>query len=203
MANQLDIPLILASQSPRRRDLLQQAGYQFVVDPPHETVEAEAPTSGLSPRKLVAELSRCKAERVAEQHAEGLVVAADTVAECAGEVLGKPVDRNDAERMLRHLMATTHRVITGVTLWHRPSNLHQTHVEETTLQMDLVSESRLQQYLDSGDWHGKAGAFGYQDDLDWVHIMHGLESTVVGFPIEYLDDWIQQLFRQLPTDSSP
>lgn len=193
--------LILASQSPRRRQLLTEAGYEFEVIAPDDSVEREAVSQGLcskcSPEELVLKSAFVKARIIATEIDSGLILAADTVAHCNAEILGKPVDRDHAEKMLRLMSGTTHQVLTGVCLWHRPSDKFQSHIEMTTLHMDQLSEEQLTEILDSDGWVGKAGAFGYQDGLDWIHIKSGLETTVVGLPIERLDGWFAELMNSV------
>ena len=184
--------LILASHSPRRRELLREAGWEFSVVPADPRVE-QAVDPACSPEEFVSRASYAKAESVARQVDEGIILAADTIAECHGQKLGKPADREEAARMLRMMSGCRHRVLTGVTLWHRPTDVMSRHVEQTILEMDPIDEGRLQAYLDTGDWVGKAGAFGYQDGLDWVHVRRGSESNVVGLPMEKLATWIGQL----------
>jgi len=189
-------PLILASGSPRRRQLMTEAGYTFTVVAPTDGAEA-APRDGQSPAQLVHELALSKAEDVARQLAEQqfptspIIVAADTVAECKGQILGKPIDQTDARAMLQQLHGTRHRVFSGVCVWPtskpgQPQVPPDLHVESTILKMDKFTDEQLQEYLDSDGWIGKAGAFGYQDQLGWVHIVEGSESNVVGLPMERL-----------------
>jgi len=204
--NQTNERLILASQSPRRSQLLKDNGFVFEVDAPDESVEAKVQAerglcSRCSPEDLVLESAFAKAAAIAVKTEAGIVLAADTVAECQAEILGKPLDRDHAERMLRLMSGKRHRVLTGVCLWHRPSDARAVHLEQTILQMDTLTESQLSEYLDSDDWIGKAGAFGYQDGLDWVHIESGLESNVVGLPVERLEGWIEELINQKRTDA--
>jgi septum formation protein len=201
----MDIPnerLILASQSPRRRQLLTEGGFKFSVNAPDESVEEKVQSergicSRCSPEDLVLESAFAKTAAIAKETLAGVVIGADTVAECQAEILGKPVDREHAEKMLRLMSGKQHRVLTGVCLWHRPSNARSVHLEQTVLRMDRLSDEQLESYLDSDQWIGKAGAFGYQDGLDWVHIENGLESTVVGLPVERLNDWIDQLLKEV------
>ena len=82
------------------------------------------------------------------------------------------------------------RVSTGVCLWDSGSGKHTTHLEQRTVKMDQFAPTQLKEYLDSGQWQGKAGAFGYQDGLGWIHIVDGLASNVVGLPVEKLNEWI-------------
>lgn len=189
------VPLVLASQSPRRRQLLAAAGYEFIVSAPDDEVE-RAVAPGLPPEKLVVVSARAKAEAIAQALKTGVVIAADTVAECKGQILGKPESRADAKRMLELMSGQRHRVLTGVCLWRRPDDRIATFLETTELEMEVLKPEALDRYLDSKDWQGKAGAFGYQDGLDWVHIIEGLESTVVGFPVERLKEWLEQLNSQ-------
>ena len=184
--------LILASQSPRRKQLLIEAGFAFEVMAPDDAIEASI-SRELKARELVIQSSLAKAQHIAGQVDHGIVIAADTVAECYGEILGKPADRQDARRMLELMSGRRHSVLTGVTIWIRPSNRHATHVEETSLMMKPWEDHQLDKYLDTDGWIGKAGAFGYQDGLDWVIVESGLESNVVGLPVERLNDWISEL----------
>jgi septum formation protein len=177
--------LILASVSPRRRQLLQEAGYDFVVRPPHESAES-VDLPDLSPLELVAALAFQKAANVAPHIDRGLIVAADTVAECEGHVMGKPRDRQHAGQMLRRMRDRVHYVHTGVCLWRRPGDRKSVQTETTTLYMSRLTDDQIEDYLDSGQWRGKAGAFGYQDGLDWVHIREGTASNVVGLPMDLL-----------------
>ena len=184
--------LILASQSPRRKSLLESAGYDFIVDAPDDSVERGI-CSSCSPEELVVESAFLKAAAIAIRHDAGIVLAADTFAVCGSETLGKPRDRDHAELMLRTMSGKEHRVLTGVCLRIVGSSKIKTYLEQTTLVMSNLDEEKLQDYLDSDGWIGKAGAFGYQDGLDWVRIKEGLESTVVGLPVEKLPKWFEEL----------
>lgn len=185
--------IILASGSPRRKELMANAGYRFEVIIPHCSVE-ESINRSLTPIEFVREAAYRKAEAIAKEiNASAIVIAADTVASCDKEILGKPRDRVDAKRMLKLMSGRLHDVYTGVSIWHRPSNRHITHVETTQLQMKNLQHDKLEAHLDSGDWVGKAGAFGFQDGLDWVSVVSGLESNVVGLPIEILSELIEQV----------
>jgi len=178
-------PLILASSSPRRRQLLTEAGYDFTVLPPRDDAE-DAAGQGEGALSLVRRLALQKARDVASRCDSGLILGCDTVAEIDGEILGKPADRSDARRMLAQLRGREHRVFSGLCLWRRPDDQHRVEIDATRLIMDEISDADLDQYLDSGQWEGKAGAFGYRDGIDWVHILEGSESNVVGLPMELL-----------------
>ncbi len=195
-----EFKLILASQSPRRRELLTAAGFEFSVSAPPDDVECAAAVH-VNPGRLVVEAALLKASYVADGASEGIILAADTIAHCDSAVLGKPTSRADAKRMLQWMSGKKHEVLTGVCIWHCPSNVYQTHLEMTTLRMDEIDADQLEVFLDSGGWQGKAGAFGYQDGLDWVHIESGLASNVVGLPIERLEHWIEELQAKIKSAS--
>ncbi len=188
----MNYDLILASQSPRRKQLLTEAGYTFIVDAPDDSVERGI-CSKCSPGQLVVESAFLKAAAIAIRHESGLILAADTVAVCGSETLGKPTNREHAEKMLRTMSGKTHRVLTGVCLRLAGTAIIKTWLEETTLEMSVLDEALLQQYLDTDGWVGKAGAFGFQDGLDWVRIKEGLASNVVGLPVEKLPEWIDSV----------
>ncbi len=181
--------LILASQSPRRRQLLEEAGYQFTVCPPGPDAE-QGDVAGETPKQLVARLAYQKADDVARRVERGLILACDTVAECDGRILGKPADEDHARRMLETLRGRAHRVLTGVCLWSIPDGQPDTRVEVTTLCMDRLTDGQIDEYLASGGWVGKAGAFGYQDRLGWVHVLQGSASNVVGLPMPLLAEML-------------
>ena len=188
-------PLILASTSPRRNHLLTEFGYQFETDPPSDGAECGI-CSGETPPELVVRLARQKAVDVAVRYDFAIILGCDTVAECYGQVLGKPRDREDARRMLKLLRGKEHRVHSGVCLWVRPEDQVLLQVDTTTLFMDEVSDQQLENYLDTNKWEGKAGAFGYQDGWDWLHVTKGSETNVVGLPMELLGDMLDELNKR-------
>ncbi|MCA9141284.1 MAG: septum formation protein Maf [Planctomycetaceae bacterium] len=183
--------LILASQSPQRRNLLEQAGYTFEIITPHPNAECGI-CSGETPNELVARLAKQKAADVASRVDEGIVLACDTVAECGGQILGKPRDANHARQMLRLLSGCVHHVYSGLCLWDRPSDRIVERVAVTKLKMEPISDSELERYIDSDAWEDKAGAFGFQDGPDWLQIVAGSESNVIGLPMELLCEMLTE-----------
>jgi septum formation protein len=187
--------LILASGSPRRRELLATAGYEFEVIAPDESVECGV-CSQNGPAGLVADLAFRKASAVRQLVRElggedgRVLVAADTVAELDGFVLGKPQDEEHARGMLQQLRGRAHRVLTGVCVWPPDCAEPRIEVAVTKLVMDPLSDEAIEDYLATGEWRGKAGSFGYQDRLAWVHIEEGSESNVVGLPMELLAEML-------------
>ena len=162
-----------------------EAGYRFEVRPPSEAAESGQPDDE-SPAQWVARLACQKAADVAAEFDSAVIVGCDTVVECQGQILGKPADQQHARSMLETLSGREHRVYSGLCVWRIPQGKPLVRVAVTRLRMDRLSTAQLDDYLASGQWQGKAGAFGYQDRLGWVHVIEGSESNVVGLPLELL-----------------
>lgn len=189
--------LILASRSPRRAELLRAAGYDFEVIPPSPAAEQRLYGSE-PPAEYVTRLAYQKAADVARRIGFGLILACDTVAYCNGQILGKPADADDARKILGILSGKKHRVLSGLCLWPVPDGQVLLRVAISTLRMDPLTSQQIEQYIASGRWQGKAGAFGYQDGLDWVHLLEGSPSNVVGLPLELLAEMLKSLTTQIP-----
>ena len=185
--------LVLASRSPRRQELLLQAGLVFDIFPAEDSIEEPYDSCRfVSAAEFVERQAWLKAQNVAEQLADpaAWILGCDTAVVCEGEILGKPADRADARRMLRKLAGTVHNVLSGLCLW-TPLGIRQ-EVVETRLQMERLDDATLEAYLDTQKWVGKAGAFGYQDGNDWLRILSGTASNVVGLPIERVMEWLAE-----------
>lgn len=167
------------------------AGYDFRVEPPDEQAECGV-CSRETPPELVARLAWQKAEDVMKRLERGLVIGCDTVAECDGTVLGKPHNREHAQQMLERLSGRTHRVYSGLFLGDVAGGRHKVRVAKTTLRMLPLSNEEIEEYLDTGLWEGKAGAFGYQDRTGWLEVIEGSESNVVGLPMELLAEMLKE-----------
>ena len=175
-------PLVLASASPRRKDLLQLLGVPFSVEPADID---ETRRSGERPEDLVARLAVEKAEAVAASSAGAVVVAADTVVVVGDEVLNKPVDVDDARRMLTLLSGRSHRVLTGMAISVDGSITHA--VEETTVVLCRLTDTDIDWYIATGDYRGKAGAYGMQGvAAAFVARLEGSFTNVIGLPLNTL-----------------
>ena len=173
--------IILASQSPRRRQLLEQMGVRdFTVRP---AVGEEKADPGLSPAELVEALSRQKAAEVAAGAApEDIVIAADTVVSVDGRVLGKPRDREDAEKMLSALSGREHTVYTGLTV--RRGDEAVTEYEATAVRFRPLTAQEISNYVATGEPMDKAGAYGIQGyGCLLVEGISGDYFNVVGLPV--------------------
>lgn len=194
--------LVLASASPRRRDLLAQAGYTFATVPASISEDLR---SGETPIGYVLRLAREKAEAVtasaefaafaSTQNEPSLILGADTtVVAPSGEILAKPEDDADAARMLRLLAGATHKVVTGVALMAPMQNDSITEVaaEVTCVTMLTPSEDELAAYIATGEPRGKAGAYAIQGQAArWIPRIHGCYFNVVGLPLALVASMIE------------
>jgi septum formation protein len=181
--------LILASASPRRRMLLLEAGYLLEVDP--SGFEEPDPPAESSPAEYAAVLAWRKAAIVARRRKTGLILGADTVCDVRGEILNKPIDRADAERMIRLQEGHLTDVISGICLFRAESEEWVGAVEKSVVRFRLLSDAERTAYLDSNRWQGKSGGYGVQDHDPFVEVVEGSFSNVVGLPMERLAELIQ------------
>jgi septum formation protein len=174
-------PLVLASGSPRRRELLTQAGYRFEVQV--STVE-ESRRPNEDAISFATRLAREKAVDVFARRAPGIIVlGADTVVVCDGEVMGKPADAADATRMLLRLSGRTHQVVTGVAVvWGEGSA--EVAAELTQVTMRTISRQEVSDYVAGGEPMDKAGAYAIQGQAGrWIPRINGCYFNVVGLPL--------------------
>ncbi len=171
--------IILASASPRRREILLAAGIDHVVDAAHVD---ETPLAGELPHAYAERLARAKAQAVAARHPGATVIGADTVVVVGREILGKPLDGPDARRMLWQLSDRDHRVLTAVAV-ARGGEL-QSSVGETLVSMRAISTKEIDQYVATGEPMDKAGAYAIQGGAgQFVTRISGDHDNVVGLPI--------------------
>lgn len=191
--------LVLASDSPRRRQLLGGAGVRFdVFSPP---VAEPARVSGRASVKQQAEaLAYFKARSVAARCPDALILAADTLVCVGGEILGKAHDADDARRMLRKLAGSRHEVVTGVAVWG-PGGQRLLASDRTYVTMRCMSDQEIEDYIASGEWQGKAGAYAIQETADrFVTAVEGSYSNVVGLPLELVERMLRTVRRRLGED---
>jgi len=186
-----DMKIILASKSPRRRQILKDAGYEVTV------VEPDASEGILKgerdPHKITILLARRKAESVRKKVKDGIILGADTVTFYNGEVIGKPTDENDAVRILKKLSGTTHSVVTGICIIDAKSGKTLCGSAQTIVTMRNVSEEDILRYVKSGKSAGACGAYKLQErDDQFVQQIKGSYTNVVGLPLELLTDMLAQ-----------
>jgi septum formation protein len=175
---------ILASGSPRRRELLSSIGLTFDVMP-SDIPEVHQP--GESPEEYVARLSRGKAAVIAATHPDAWIIAADTTVLLGDELLEKPLDADDARRMLATISGKTHMVYTGVTVQNAARGWHDTRVAETEVRMLPLDARDIAWYVSTGEPLDKAGAYAAQGiGAIFIDSIHGSYTNVVGLPLALL-----------------
>jgi septum formation protein len=187
--------LILASASPRRRDLLRNAGFDFEVRP-GQIVEEIQP--GELPEDFARRAAREKALQIAAFSPRGgLVLGADTIVVIGGQTLGKPSDSQDATRMLRLLSGRTHQVHTGICLVRAPDGIEALRHETTLVSFRDLDEKEIRQYVESGEPSDKAGAYAIQGLASkFVTRISGCYSNVVGLPIALVYEILKPLMEE-------
>lgn len=173
--------IILASGSPRRRELLEQIGLPFRVCP---SSFDESALHGGEPAELAEALALEKARAVAGKMRSGIVIGADTIVVCAGTVLGKPRDDADAARMLRLLSGGWHEVITGIAVIDAASGRERSARELTRVKVRPLTAAEISAYVASGEPADKAGAYAIQGIASlFIERIEGCYANVVGLPI--------------------
>ena len=174
--------LVLASASPRRSELLRNAGIAFAVHPPQVD---ETRRKQESPIKYAQRVARDKARAVSKQDPDAIVLGADTIVVVGREILGKPRDRADAARMLRRLSGRAHKVITAVALTgSNPQKFEDVRAESTKVFFNRLSAADIRDYVASGEPMDKAGAYAIQGRASrWIPKIVGDYCNVVGLPV--------------------
>lgn len=183
--------LILASSSPRRKELLELLGipFQIKVSDVEETYQ-----DGLQPHEIVMELARIKANAIAETNKKSVVIGADTIVVSDGKVLGKPADKEEAISMLTQLSGKVHQVFTGVALL-KDGNTHLFY-EKTDVEFWPLEEKEVEQYVLTGEPFDKAGSYGIQGYGSLlVKRIEGDYFTVVGLPVSRLNRELKKIMH--------
>ena len=182
--------IILASSSPRRKELLEKIGLKFEVEPGdyEEIVDTD-----LEPHEMVRKLSREKAEAVARKHNSGVVIAADTVVLIDGKILGKPKSPAEAKKMLRALSGKSHAVITGFTIIDTAERRILSKAVETKVYIGELNPAEIDAYVKSGEPLDKAGGYGIQGlGSVIVEKIEGDYFNVVGLPLSSLAESLKE-----------
>ena len=183
--------LILASASPRRRQLLAQVGLPFEVIAP-TIAEPDEATSHLTPAQQAEALAYFKARAVWDDHSDRWVLGADTIVAVGERILGKPDDQLEARSMLETLSGTRHEVISGVALLG-PNYWRRIASETTFVTMRKMTPREIDDYIASGEWLGKAGAYAIQETADrFIEKVEGSFTNVVGLPMELVHRLIEE-----------
>jgi septum formation protein len=190
--------IVLASTSPRRRQLLTEAGYSFQAVPP-KLDESTFPRTAETTRGYAEELALAKARSVAPDFRDALVLGADTLCDLDGEVMGKAADAREAEQITRKLFSKPHLVITGLALIRLSDDIEIVQSDVTTVYPRRLTESQIAEHVAGGAWEGKAGAYAIQEVGDaFVERIEGSFTNVMGLPMELLQQVLDDLGRHWP-----
>ena len=185
--------IILASASPRRKQLLEQVGLVFDIIP--SDVDEDVFVH-YDPLKNIQVIALQKAQNVAMKVQKGLIIGADTQVIVNGKVLGKPIDKTDAVNMISILSGKTHKVITGIAIIDVDTGLKETWVETTMVTFRKLTLDEILSYIDSGEYEGKAGAYGIQGRAAaFVERIEGCYFNVVGLPLSKLMERLRRFCK--------
>jgi septum formation protein len=187
--------VILASASPRRRQLLAKAGYKFKVVV-SGIDESAFSAEGISTWEYAERLALAKARDVAGRFPKSLVIGADTVVDFNGQIIGKPADAKDAEAITRKLFSSPHRVITGVAIVRLSDGTEIVESDTTTVYPKKMTEQELAEHIKGGSWQDKAGAYAIQETGEkFVEKIEGSLTNVMGFPMELVQRLLEKVTR--------
>jgi len=191
-----ECPIILASASPRRRQLLAQAGYKFTSVRPN--IDESRPfgrggdesvflTDAISPCEYAKRLALAKAKNVAEKHPDCLVIGADTIVDFSGQIIGKPKNAKEAEQITKKLFSKPHKVITAIAIVRISDGIEVVESDSTTVYPKKLTNEQIAKHIKSGSWRDKAGAYAIQEtDDEFIKKIDGSLTNVMGLPMELM-----------------
>jgi septum formation protein len=186
-------PLILASASPRRRQLLSEAGYEFSVEPP-EVDESTFAAEQAEPVEYAKKLALAKAKSVAQKHPDSFVIGADTIVDFRGRIIGKAADAKQAEQIIKKLFSAPHKVITGIAIVRLSDGTELVRSDSTTVYPRKMTPKQIADHVKGGSWRDKAGAYAIQEtDDEFVEKIDGSLTNVMGMPMELLESLLAGL----------
>ena len=186
-------PLILASASPRRRQLMSEAGYEFSVVPP-EVDESTFKTNDVEPVEYAKRLALAKAKSVAQEHPDSIVIGADTIVDSRGRIIGKAADAREAEQITRELFSAPHKVITGIAIVRLSNGTELVRSDSTTVYPKKMTPEQIAEHIKGGSWQDKAGSYAIKETGDkFVEKIEGSLTNVMGLPMELLKSLLAQL----------
>ena len=192
MSEQRPVSIILASASPRRKQLLTEAGYKFTVVSP-EIDEPAFLSEHISPCEYAKRLALAKAKNVAARFPECLVIGADTVVDFNGQMFGKPADAKEAEQIIRKIFSAPHKVITAVAIVRIAEGTEIVKSETTAVYPKQMSDEQIARHIKSGSWQDKAGAYAMEDGDEFIEKIEGSLTNVMGLPVELLQRLLERI----------
>jgi len=183
--------LILASKSPRRKKILEENGFEIEIDVSNAD---EKSIKNDNIKELVVEIAKLKAETVAKRHKNAIIIAADTLVYFDGKEIGQQESDEEAEKTLRRLLGKTHEVCTGICIINTSTNKVLQSFDIAKITLKKVSDEILMDYIKSGLYKGKAGAYNIDDPEfeNFVENIEGAETCVTGLPIEKVKELLKE-----------
>jgi septum formation protein len=173
--------LVLASSSPQRQAIVREARYAFTVHPAN--IDEDNYPLGQLPAEIARNLAIAKADAVAAQFPNDVVLGADTVVAFGDRMIGKARDAAEARQILELLSCTTHIVISGVAVQRRVTGFSRSGRVMSAVRMKRLTPEEIARYIESGQWQGKAGAYGIQDPDPFVTRISGSRRNIIGLPM--------------------
>lgn len=195
MSEKSQYSFILASASPRRKQLLAEAGYKFTVVQP-DIDESAFPDKGIEAREYAERLALAKAKNVAEKHPDSLVIGADTVVDFQGQIIGKPANAKEAEQITKKLFSRPHKVITGIAIVRLRDGIELSESNTTTVYPKRLTSEQIDEHIKSETWWDKAGAYAIKENGDeFIERIQGGLTNVMGLPMELLEQLLKRFIK--------
>jgi septum formation protein len=186
-------PIILASTSPRRKQLMSEAGYEFTVVLP-EVDESTYKTNNIDPAEFAKRLALAKAKSVAQKHPNSFVIGADTIVDFQGRIIGKAADAKEAEQITGQLFSSPHKVITAVAVVRLSDGTELVRSDSTTVYPVKMTAEQIADHVKGGSWRDKAGAYAIKETGDeFIEKIEGSLTNVMGLPMELLESLLAGL----------
>ena len=185
--------IILASQSPRRAEILRMIGVSFKVEPSniHEEINQK-----IKQNEIPINLSKAKAEKISRKYPDKIIIGADTVVVFNKKIFGKPKDKNESKKMLKALSGNSHKVITGVTIMNRKLGAIKTFSETTKVFVQKIPTKQIEFYVNNYNTLDKAGSYGIQEWFSvWIKRINGCYYNVMGLPVSKLYKYLIETER--------
>ena len=187
--------IILASQSPRRAEILRMIGVSFKVESSniHEEINQK-----IKQNEIPINLSKAKAEKISHKYPDKIIIGADTVVVFNKKIFGKPKDKNESKKMLKALSGNSHEVITGVTIMNEKLGVIKTFSETTKVFVQKIPTKQIEFYLNNYNTLDKAGSYGIQEWFSvWIKKINGCYYNVMGLPVSKLYRHLLEIEKQI------
>ena len=187
--------VILASQSPRRAEILRMIGVNFKIEPSNIYEEMN---QKIEQSEMAINISKAKAEKISHKYPNSIIIGADTIVVFNKKIFGKPKDKNESRKMLRALSGDCHKVITGVTIMNKKLGVLKTFSETTKVFVRKIPTKQIEFYVNNYNTLEKAGSYGIQEWFSvWIKKVNGCYYNVMGLPVSKLYRHLVEIEKQI------